>query len=49
MSCSGTGMTGQPGDRTMEMNGKSPVLFLACAPRVPSLMLVLIGLEAKRL
>ena len=29
-------MTGRPGDRTMEMNGGSSVLYLARTPYVPS-------------
>ena len=40
-------MTGRPGDRTMEMNGRSTVSYLACAPCVPVLLLVFIGPEAK--
>ena len=40
-------MTGRPGDRTMEMNGRSTALYLALTPCVPLFMLVFIGLEAK--
>ena len=39
-------MTGRPGYRTMEMNGRTAVLYLVRTPRVPFLMLILIGLEA---
>ena len=46
---SGTGMTGRPGHRTTEMNGKSTVSYLVRTPRVPFFMLILIGLEAKNL
>ena len=42
-------MTGRPGDRTMEMNGRSTASYLAHAPRVSLFLLVLIGLEAKGL
>ena len=42
-------MTGRPGHRTMEMNGRSTVSYLVRTPRVPFFMLVLIGLEAKGL
>ena len=41
-----TGMTGRPGDRTIERIGGSTLSYLARTPRVPLLMLVLIGLEA---
>ena len=44
---SGTGMTGRPGHRTMEMNGRSTVSYLVRTPRVPFFMLIVIGLEAK--
>ena len=44
---SGTGMTGRPGHRTMEVNGRSTVSYLVRTPRVPFFMLILIGLEAK--
>ena len=37
---SGAGMTGQPGDNTLEMDGESIVSYLARAPRVPSFFLV---------
>ena len=40
-------MTGQPGHRTMEMNGRSTMSYLVCTPCVPLFMLILIGLEAK--
>ena len=46
---SGTGMTGRPGHRAMEMNGRSTVSYLVCTPRVPLFMLVLIGPETKNL
>ena len=42
-------MTGRPGHRTMETNGKSTVSYLVRTPRVPFFMLILIGLEAKNL
>ena len=42
-------MTGRPGHRTMEMNGKSTVSYLVRAPRIPFFMLILMGLEAKNL
>ena len=42
-------MTGRPGYRTMEMNGKSTVSYLVRTPRIPFFMLILIGLEAKNL
>ena len=32
---SGTGMTGRPGHRTMDMNGRSTVSYLVRTPRVP--------------
>ena len=38
-----------PGHRTMEMNGKSTVSYLVRTPRVPFLMLILLGLKAKNL
>ena len=40
-------MLGRPGDRTMEVHRASSLSYLACAPRVPSFMLILIGLEAE--
>ena len=40
-------MTGRPGHRTMEVNGRSTVSYLVRTPRVPFFMLILIGLEAK--
>ena len=46
---SGGDMTGRPGHRTMEMNGKSTVSYLMRTPRVPFFMLILVGLEAKNL
>ena len=46
---SGTGMTGRPGHRTMEMNGRSTVSYLVRTPLAPFFMLILIGLEAKGL
>ena len=42
-------MTGRPGDRTMEMNGKGTVSYLVRTPRKPFFTLILIGLEAKNL
>ena len=42
-------MTGRPGHRTMERNGRSTVSYLMCTPRVPFFMLILIGPEAKNL
>ena len=42
---SGTGMTGRPGHRAMEMNGRSAVSYLVRTPRVPFFVLILIGLE----
>ena len=42
-------MTGRPGHRTMEINGKSTVSYLVRTPHVPFFMLILIGLEAKNL
>ena len=42
-------MTGRPGHRAMEMNGRSTVSYLVCTPRVPFLMLLLIGPETKNL
>ena len=46
---SGTDITGRPGDRTMEMIGRSTALHLACTPYIPMFLLVLIGLEAEGL
>ena len=46
---SGTGMTGRPGDRTMEMNGRSTASYLVQTPRVPVFVFILIGLEANGL
>ena len=43
----GPGMTGRPGYRTMEMNGRSTVSYLVRTPRVPFFMHYFIGLEAK--
>ena len=42
-----TDITGRPGDRTIEINRGSTVSYLACTPRVPYLMVILVGLEAK--
>ena len=42
-------MTGRPGQRTMEMNGRRTVSYLVRTPRIPLFMLILIGLEAKGL
>ena len=42
-------MTGRPGHRAMEMNGKSTVSYLVRTPRAPFFLLILIGLEAKNL
>ena len=42
-------MTGRPGERTMEMDGRISASYLAHAPCVPLLMLVLVGLETKGL
>ena len=42
-------MTGRAGDRTTEMNGGSTASHLARIPRVPSFMLIFIGLETKGL
>ena len=42
-------MTGRPGHRTMEMNGRSTVSYLARTPRAPFSMLFLKALEAKGL
>ena len=41
-------MTGRPGHRTMEMNGKSTVSYLVRTPRVPFFMLILIGLAGSK-
>ena len=41
-------MTGRPAHRAMEMNGRSTVSYLVCAPRVPFFMLVLMGLETTK-
>ena len=38
-------MTGRPGHRKMEINGRSTVSHLPRAPRVPFFMFILIGLE----
>ena len=43
----GTGMTGRPGYRTMDMHARSTVSYLVRTPRVPFFMHVPIGLEAK--
>ena len=40
-------VTGRPGHRTMEMNGRSAVSYLVRTPCIPFFMLTLIGLEAK--
>ena len=44
-------MPGRLGDRMTNMNGGSTASYLACTPRVPlfMLILVLVGLEAKGL
>ena len=42
-------MTGRPGHRAMEMNGKSTVSYLVRTPRVPFFMPILMGLKAKNL
>ena len=42
-------MTRRPGDRRIEMNGRSKVSYLVRTPRVPFFMFILIGLEAKNL
>ena len=42
-------MTGRPGHRTMEMDGRSTVSYLVRTPRVPVFMLIVLGLEAKGL
>ena len=50
LQISGTGLTGRPrGTATMEMNGRSAVLYLVRTPRVPFFMFILLGLEAKGL
>ena len=40
-------MTGRPGCRTMEMFGGSTASYLARTPRIPSFVLIFIGLETK--
>ena len=42
-------MTGRPGHWTMEMNGGSSALYLACAPCVPLLVHCLLRVEAEGL
>ena len=43
-----TGMTGRPGRRTMEMNGRSAVWYLLCTPYAPFFMLTCLFLSGSK-